>query len=128
MLRRLIACVLALCLGLFSVEALVADVHDGDATRAELVAASARANASAHPDSHASALGDAPEQAPGEHAPGERGHHVHVCHDGHAHGASLPMVKSPGVPRALVGRAPFVGAARAPLTRALPPRLRPPIA
>lgn len=39
LLRRLIAACLAVCLGFFSAESLTAEVHDGDATHAELLRA-----------------------------------------------------------------------------------------
>ena len=67
MLRRLVALVLMLCFGLFTAEALLADVHDGDATHAELVRIDGDRHAERHAGEVTSAAGA--EQVPGESYP-----------------------------------------------------------
>ncbi len=107
LLRRLTACVLALCFGMFTAEALIADVHDGDATHEELVqvdgasthatahvahgdqtaGASAIASADAESAMHATPDADASSDShPGERFPQDAGHGSHTCHGPHAHG------------------------------------------
>lgn len=122
MIRRLVSLVLALCFGLFSAEALVADVHDGDATHTELVSAAQATGHAAHVD------GDG-GSGPHERAPGESGHSLHVCHCAHAHGSSWTRVSliAPPATVQLAQQLPTTGA-RAPSSDAPEPRLRPPIA
>lgn len=122
MLRRLASLVLALCFGLFSAESLVADVHDGDATHAELVSAAQVAGHVPHADG---------ESAPGQHerGPDQSGHPLHACHCAHAHGTSWTRVNTVA-PTATVQVAQQVltTGAHAPSSDAPEPRLRPPIA
>jgi len=71
--RRLTALLLALCLGMFSAETLVADVHDGDSSSAA---------------SHVEELGGPVD---GHSLPGGVSHSVHVCHCVHGHGGAPPV-------------------------------------
>jgi hypothetical protein len=123
MLRRLVALVLMLCFGLFTAEALLADVHDGDATHEELV----RVDGDQHATEHA-ITGAGADELPGERAPDEQGHSEHACHCVHAHGAWSPV-------QALLFTATVAVESRQPAlhvdgpTNPAPePRLRPPIA
>lgn len=138
-LRRLIAACLTVCLGFFSAESLTAEVHDGDATHAELVQADgAREHGAAHQaalvtvdlDHHASAgtasVPGHPHESPA-HGDGGPGHAGHACHCGHAHVAPLPLAAA--APRPLVG-VQTPGSTDEPAvlrSRANEPALRPPI-
>jgi hypothetical protein len=78
-LRRVVAILLALCFGLFSAEALIADVHDSDATGRVgkgAVGAAQGMNGSAAVDLH-SHQDEAPRSGDS--------HKMHACHGGHAH-------------------------------------------
>ncbi len=78
-LRRVVAILLALCFGLFSAEALIADVHDSHATgRVGMgsVGATQGMNGSANADLH-SHQDEAPRSGDS--------HRMHACHGGHAH-------------------------------------------
>jgi hypothetical protein len=115
-LRRLVALGLALCFGLFSVEALLADVHDGDATHAELVSTGAIIGHFDVPGDHGS-----------DHAPGRSGHATHACHCVHAHNG-VPPVATELAPLA-VRTSDVVGASeRTPRSLVPEPRARPPVA
>lgn len=121
MLRRLVALVLMLCFGLFTAEALLADVHDGDATHEELV----RVDGDRHAELHAAADAD---HAPGERAPDEQGHSEHACHCVHAHGAWSPVQAVLFTATVAVeSRQPALNV-DGPTNPAPEPRLRPPIA
>ena len=124
MLRRLVALVLMLCFGLFTAEALLADVHDGDATHAELV----RVDGDRHAERHAGEVTSAPdpEPVPGERAPGETGHSQHACHCVHAHGVWSPALTVLASATVLVTADEPVLDAEGPPSPALEPRLRPP--
>jgi hypothetical protein len=75
--RRCVSLFVLLCFGFFSIETVVADVHDGDATAAEVAKATAGANvANAAPAS----------DQDGAPANGTTSHTTHVCHCIHAHG------------------------------------------
>src|SRR5262245_61479758 len=84
--RRILALVLVTSLFGSTAESLLADVHDGDASAAELAAAGGPS-------------GVCPEGV-AEHASpaGETGHSTHVCHFGHAHGSwigtYIPPIKT----------------------------------
>lgn len=108
---------LALCFGLFTAEALLADVHDGDATHEELV----RADGADHAALHLS-HGDTPDEAdsgahagttddhPGEGAPGQSDHGQHACHCVHAHGLFAALGPVPALPAFHVATpVPFAG-------------------
>jgi len=92
MARRWFALVLALCFGLFSVESLIADVHDGDAPASEQTRYSGATDADT-PDAARAAdvpAADAPvadlhTHGDGETPPPSSGHSLHTCHSGHAH-------------------------------------------
>jgi len=90
LLKRLIASVLLLSFGLFSLELLIADVHDGDAPAAEVASAPNVAAAA-----HGATDGDADAPVPGS------GHSAHACHCVHVHGffatavAALPNIPGP---------------------------------
>ena len=136
--RRLTACLLALCFGLFTAEALLADVHDGDATHEELVRTDGARN---HAAVHA-AHGDAPETAriavhadasgdgghPGERPAGQSEHTQHSCHCTHAHGVGTQ--RGGLLTSALTDMHPALIAFRdqAPPRHDVEPQLRPPIA
>lgn len=123
MLRRLVALALMLCFGLFTAEALLADVHDGDATHEELV----RVDGERHVDQHAATAAGV-EHAPGERIPGKSGHAQHACHCTHAHGAWSPVVSEIAAASTVVMDAPPSRDFGAPATPAREPQLRPPIA
>ena len=76
MTRRCISLFVLLCFGFFSAETFVADVHDGDATAAEIAKATAGANIASMP---------IPAQTDGP-TRGDSQHSTHVCHCVHAHG------------------------------------------
>lgn len=125
MLRRLTALVLALCFGLFTAEALVADVHDGDATHAELAQF---AGAVAHVDAPAGGHADGPGDHPGERAPGQSGHAQHACHCVHAHaGWWAPVAAAIPTPAPYALTVPG-SSATMPASLGREPQLRPPIA
>ncbi len=87
--RRVISFIVLLCFGLFSLETVVADVHDGDATAAEI------AQATAGPDNAESG----PQS--GEPAQETTSHEMHVCHCIHAHGGLKAMAMALSAPEKL---------------------------
>ena len=91
MTRRVISFIVLLCFGLFSVETVVADVHDGDATASEIAQATAAQDVS----------GAQPESESGDPAQGTTSHEVHVCHCIHAHGGLKAMVVTLSSPEQL---------------------------
>jgi hypothetical protein len=134
MLRRLIAILLAACFGLFSAEALVADVHDGDAARAELarlkgsaerVTERASERAADHPATHVTVRATAVD-GQHHHDPAPSGHTQHACHCVHAHS---DWVHTEGPLRVVIAAhaAPPALAPQAHPSRFLEPALRPPI-
>jgi hypothetical protein len=155
MLRRSIALLLMLCLAFYSAEALVADVHDGDATAAELERDAGlhgrrhagQPDASGSSESEASAQrasGEAPTDASDTSAhvrlsgasgghesapqPLQPTHSQHACHCIHAHGfveASLPRADASEL---LQPDAPTTHLVRMPPSVGREPQLRPPIA
>lgn len=144
-LRRVAALVVLALLAVSHVEALVADVHDGDATHAELVQADGAARHGAahgtghHDDaSHAGAAGgnaaaDVLDVADTDGAPGHGhvpGHPYHACHHAHAHADAAWCAAVRPLSVALVAvRTPTPAArAQAPRSRAAEPEIRPPIA
>lgn len=120
--RRALAILLALCFGLFSVESLVADVHDGDASAAEQ---SQYADA-VHAGQSAADRAGAHTHSDNENAD-QSGHTLHACHGAHAHtGLTSSGPKWAGSPlRQASATAP---SACAPLDQRREPQLRPPIA
>ena len=123
MLRRLVALVLMLCFGLFTAEALMADVHDGDATHEELV----RVDGDRHVEQHAAAATDG-DHTPREPASGEPAHSEHACHCVHTHGAWLPMHAALTTATVIVASRQPAQRADRPASPALESHLRPPIA
>lgn len=137
-LRRCTALVLIWCFALFSGEALLADVHDGDATATELQVVSG-----AHVGTHVSAAialrmqttGQTTAQGsgddsppPSERAPQQPVHTQHACHCVHAHSgmdSSARAVSAPPSPRT---NTPVPRAVLMPPSRGPEPQLRPPIA
>ena len=118
MLRRLIALVLTLSFSMYYAEALIADVHDGDATAVEQAVFDG-ATTGAH--QAASVHTDGPEH---ERTPV---HPAHTCHAGHAHTCVVPAIQRSLLPMWL--RVAEYGLARThPLDLRLEPQLRPPIA
>lgn len=88
MIRRCVSLIVLFCFGLFSLETVIADVHDGDASPSELANATAGATAGLVPTP---AQTDGPVKAPNPHS-------GHVCHCAHAHGglsASAPGLSAP---------------------------------
>lgn len=87
MARRCFALVLALCFGLFSVESLIADVHDGDAPASEQTRYSGAVDAHARDGARAAdaPVADLHTHGDGEAPPPSSGHSLHACHSGHAH-------------------------------------------
>lgn len=120
MLRRLIALVIALSFGMYYAEALIADVHDGDASASEQ-AHYAGAVDQLHPASVNTAEGG------GEDHGAAPVHSTHTCHAGHAHICIAPVGKP-----AYVGLILQIVAVQAgfisPMDLRLEPHLRPPIA
>ena len=136
LIRRLTACLLMLCSGLFSAEALLADVHDGDATHGELVRADGAGDHAAvhvaHGDApeavQVGAQPDAPDDHPGERAPGQSGHTQHSCHCVHVHGGWLQAPPSFAAALGASHTTPVAFGDQAPASRNGEPQLRPPIA
>lgn len=133
--RRLTALLLALCLGPSMGEALIADVHDGDATHEELVRVDGAEEHSALHIAHGDAAevavigtqSDASHAHPGERAPGQSGHEQHACHCAHTHGG-WPKATPVLAESAAVSHAPPIDFGdRALLSREREPQLRPPI-
>ena len=116
-LRRTLALLLTWCFLLATLEAPVADVHDGGASHAEVD----RVTGEPHAD-HAHAFGHG---SPDQPVPDPSDHPVHVCHCTHAHAGLLEMADV-GLP--LMERAvPLVTAsAMLPPTLSLAPPTRPP--
>ena len=132
MLRRCTAILLMLCFASFSGEALVADVHDGDATAEEL-----QRDDDAHGGRHAATLGGdvnsavaavTDDEANGDRTPGKPVHTQHACHCVHAHGAADAGSPSGGMGDLSNSSAPTTRAMRMPPSLEREPRLRPPIA
>ena len=134
MLRRFTALLLMLCLGFFSVEALVADVHDGDASAAEL-----QRDGASHGGAHVADAGTADDEAgpaakPDDAGDGSNGddgkpvHTQHVCHCVHAHGAVDMARDAAAAPEVPDASAPAVRPVRMPPSLEREPQLRPPIA
>ena len=119
-LRRVTATFLALAFIGFSAETLIADVHDGDASVAEVEAAGLFA---AEMADQPAGIAPAPERHSGE-AP-STGHSAHVCHCIHAHGG-IPGISAT---RPVIADAPshVSGASdRMPASVTVEPRIRPP--
>lgn len=120
MLRRLIALVLALSFGMYYAEALIADVHDGDASVSEVAQYSAGASDSYHAtidavDQGTSGRSDAPV------------HNTHTCHAGHAHTCVLQAIAPMSADYLLFVVEIGDGSTR-PIDLRQEPQLRPPIA
>lgn len=79
--RRVTAVLVSLGLGLFTTEAWIPDVHDGDATAAELAAAGVNPHQ----------VGDlpAPSNESTTPVPDDVDHSTHVCHCTHGHGGPV---------------------------------------
>ena len=108
--RRLIAFLTLFSFGFFSLEIAVADVHDGDASAAEI----------------AKVTGSSPGELP-QNGPANGAHDVHVCHCVHAHGTLTPA--TPRLAVTLRDASAAIGTEYlAPATVDLDVHLRPPIA
>lgn len=141
--RRVAALLVLALLAVSRAEALVAEVHDGDATHAELVQVDGAgrhgaAHGAGHHDdaSHTSRAGaaageaaaDGADEVPGHgHVPG---HPYHACHHAHAHADAAWRAESVSLAATLVAvRLPTPAVrAQAPRSRAAEPEIRPPIA
>lgn len=132
MLRQCTAIVLMLCFTFFSGEAVVAEVHDGDATAAEL-----QRDGETHGGVRAATFGDdarsaviaASDGAPiGDRVPVKPLHTEHNCHCVHAHGAEDAASARGGMGDVPHPGAPAAHAVRIPPSLDHEPRLRPPIA
>lgn len=122
---RAVAALVLCSLAAFQLEALIADVCDGDATPAQLAAFKGAASdlprdAIALATTHAPASPEAPASVPT--------HGAHACHCVHAHGGVLPRLETVAV--ATVPTIRTVPHARdlAPPSVTREPRLRPPLA
>lgn len=124
---RLTSLVLALCFGVFTLEALIADVCDGDAPAAEV--ARLATDASAHPGlAAATAVVGTADQHDGAPADAQgSGHATHVCHCGHAHATMSVAAAIPAWRAALLADARPEPATRLVSADRADP-LRPPIA
>jgi hypothetical protein len=108
--RRAIAFLTLFSFGFFSLEIAVADVHDGDASVAEIAQVTG-----------------APSGELPQHGPPDSGHEVHVCHCVHAHGTLTPA--TPRLAVLLRDASAALGTDYlAPATVDLDVHLRPPIA
>lgn len=131
MFRRYTAFLLMLCLAVFSGEALLADVHLGDATSEELPLAGSAHDLSRTLTTERDADGTTSlppqEQSPSDDSPGQPTHAQHACHCVHAHGgpdgACELMGMEPTHPTAALAHADGV-----PPSVEREPQLRPPIA
>ena len=112
MVRRTTALALMTCFGLFTAEALIADVHDGDVGANHPVSIETTT-------SHAEG-GGLPQD------PTEAAHSVHVCHCIHAHGG-LATVGGASSPPLDVASTPLGRADRLPASIRREPQIRPPI-
>ena len=147
LLRRVLALVCMACLASSWCEALLPDVHDGDAAAAEVAnsdaASHGRADAAFPVYAEALAvvpaalivhgtvvatIGESGTEAPGSHDPSTPGSHkLHVDHCGHAH--SMPPAAAGAAPPPAPEHADGPPATVAALTSvALSPHTRPPIA
>lgn len=107
--RRAIAFLTLFSFGCFSLEIAVADVHDGDASAAEMAKVTGSTS-------------NLPQDGPAD-----AGHEIHVCHCVHAHGTLDPV--TPGLAVMLRDASSAVGADYlAPAAVDLDVHLRPPIA
>lgn len=120
--RRPIALLLILCLAIHSGESLVADVHDGDATAAELVweGESSGVSAGATAAMRETRDGDGTSR-------GQPVHAQHACHCPHAHGFLNLVARPDAAPEVTDLSTPGADYARTPRELAREPQLRPPI-
>ena len=133
-----------LCLAVYTGESLVADVHDGDATAAELLVAGAHdaarhaqtasadlaesGTAALHHDTETLTVGDGGQDGhSGDTSPGSPVHTQHACHCAHAHGF-VDAAPRPDEAIALSDlTAPAAQPVRMPPSLEREPQLRPPI-
>lgn len=108
---RAVATLVLCSLAAFQLEALIADVCDGDATAVELAA-----------------FGRPAPEAPDEPGAVPPASHAHVCHCVHAHGGVLPRVETVGVVTVASASAMPVVRHLAPPSVTPEPLLRPPLA
>ena len=137
MLRRMTALLLMMCLALFSSEALIADVHDGDATTAEL-----QREGETHREIHRADIDPDGLTAKGQleiaEDSGRRSHEggspetpvhaQHACHCVHGHSAGDVGEVNSVAPRAIHPSGRTAHAERVPPSVEFEPQLRPPIA
>ena len=132
-LRRLVAALLVLMMGVACAEPLLADTCDGDAPREVVAGLLPHANEQAviaRADLGAATAGgdvigaaDAPGSSTGDRVPA---HAVHVCHCTHAHGGTLADGYVITTRTGPVARASDSRSDRLPPSPALEPHLRPP--
>lgn len=147
MFRRLVALFLTLCFGLFTVESLLADVHDGDAPASEVAEYGAVTHGSMKTVSSGvrnagggtpralmargtdGAVAHAADDHPPAEAPSPGGpaHAVHACHGAHAHVGLSPARVVTELRSAEHGRLPVLRDT-APPDGVREPPLRPPVA
>lgn len=135
LLRRVTACVLALSFSLYTVEALLADTHDGDATHEELARADGAGEHAAFHIAHGDepstarlgAQAATPEEHPGERAPGDSGHSQHACHCMHVHSGWLKAPPSREAEVDVERGQPISRGEQSPASRSREPQFRPPI-
>ncbi|MGV3707799.1 MAG: hypothetical protein ACO1Q7_03090 [Gemmatimonas sp.] len=119
MLRRLIALVLAFSFGMYYAEALIADVHDGDATVTEQAHF---AQSTGHHDVAMSAI----ESGSSDHS-ATPSHSVHTCHESHAHTCVVQAIE-PMSAKFWPFSVEIGDGATRPIDLRQEPQLRPPIA
>ena len=133
--RRAVALVLTLCLGLFQAESLIADVCDGDASPTELVAFAGAAS-DLRPDSPHALAASRPAtssdaaviSAPATDLGGASGHAAHACHCVHAHGSGVLQATPPAPRHATTAHVARGVSERTPPSASLEQHLRPPVA
>ena len=86
-LRRFIGILLIFTFGSFSLEELVADVHDGDAPASEVAKA---------PANYGNVVASSSQGAPDAPLSSGQSHTYHVCHCVHAHGMAPPAAAALG--------------------------------
>lgn len=121
--RRSIASLLLFCFAIFSMEVVVADVHDGDASAVEVARL---APGDAAPSAPA-ALGEGGAPADGD-APASSRHTMHACHCVHTHGSISSRAITISATTAICPRRSLTLDALAPTSVVLDAHLRPPIA
>lgn len=86
LIRRLVAVIIAVSIGAFIGESLMAEVHEGGGTGRAVPSAVANGP---QKDAGLSAPAHGDGGATSQHAPPDDGHPTHVCHEAHAHAVAL---------------------------------------